>query len=80
MLPDGLNTIYAHFDLLHKGSAFKFSLLPEDRQLSVTTGDVRKICADNIPDYVPERQLILLDIFIISLSQETAPTCFKTAL
>ncbi len=94
MLPGGLNTFYARFDLLNKKSAVKFTLPPDNRLLSVSTADVRRILLrvnmskaagpDNIPGCVlrtSANQLVdvITDIFNISVSQETVPTCFKTA-
>ncbi len=93
-LPDELNTFYAHFDLLNSESAVKSTPPPEDRPLSVSTADVRKVLLKvNMskaagPDNIPGRVLktcanqlvdVITDIFNISLSQESVPTCFKTA-
>ena len=72
----------------------KSTLPPEDLQLSASTADVRRILLrvnmnkaagpDNIPGRVLKtcaNQLVdvITDIFNISLSQESVPTCFKTA-
>ncbi len=38
-----LNTFYARFDLLNKESAVKSTMPPEDRPLSVSTADMRRI-------------------------------------
>ncbi len=92
-LPDELNTFYARFDHLNKESAVKSTLPPEDLPLSVSTADVRRtLLTVNMskatgPDNIPVRVLItcanqlvdvITDIFNISLSQESVPTCFKT--
>ncbi len=42
-LPGELNTFYAHSDLLDKESAVKSTPPPDDRPLSVSTADVRRI-------------------------------------
>ncbi len=84
-----------HFNLLKKDSAVESTPPPEDRALSVTRVDVRKILLrvninkaarpDNIPACVLKTRAsqladVITDIFNISLSQRTVPTCFKTAL
>ena len=93
-LPDELNSFYAHFDILNKESAVTSTPPPEELPLSVSTADVRRILLrvnmnkaagpDNIPGRVLKtcaNQLVdvITDIFNISLSQESVPTCFKTA-
>ena len=93
-LPDELNTFYARFDLLNSESAVKSAPPPEDRPLSVSTVDVRKVLLKvNMskaagPDNIPGRVLktcanqlvdVIADIFNMSLSQASVPTCTKTA-
>ncbi len=94
MLPDELNTFYARLDLLNKESAAKSSPPLDDWPLSVSTVDVRKtlprvrMSKAAGPDDIHGRVLrtcanqlvdVITDIFNTSLSQESGPTCSKTA-
>ena len=62
ILPDELNTFYAHFDLFNTDLTVKSTPPPEDRTLLVTAADVRRVLLrvnmnkaaglDNIPGRV----------------------------
>ncbi len=94
MLPYERNSFYARFDLLNNELTVKSTPPPDDWPLSVYTADARRTLPRVTkskaagPDYIPGRVLrtcaiqlavVITDIFNTSLSQESVPTCFKTA-
>lgn len=93
-LPDELNSIYAHFDLLSDESTAKSAGPPEEQPLSVSIADVKRSLLggdmskaagpDNIPGCVlksctNQGAKVNIDILNISRSPEGVPVCFKTA-
>lgn len=75
------NIFYARFNLINKDSVFKSTPPPEDQPLSISLTleaagpdniPVLRTCANQLVD-------VSTDIFNISVSQESVPTCFKTA-
>ncbi|KAF7710583.1 hypothetical protein HF521_009455 [Silurus meridionalis] len=92
-LPDVLNDFYARFEVQNNVVARKTIPPPSDQVLCLTTAEVRKtLCRVNPrksggPDNIPGRVLrecaeqladVFTDIFNISLSNATVPTCLKT--
>ncbi|XP_076849711.1 uncharacterized protein LOC143497938 [Brachyhypopomus gauderio] len=92
-LPDALNDFYARFEAQNDTSARKTSPKPDEQALCLSAVDVRRtLCRVNPrraagPDQIPGRVLrecaeqltdVLTDIFNISLSSSTVPTCLKT--
>ncbi|KAF0037932.1 hypothetical protein F2P81_010806 [Scophthalmus maximus] len=93
-LPDALNTVYARFKAANNTPCSRLTLPPGELPLSVTTADVRRSllkvnpCKAAGPNNIPGRVLrdcahqlsdVLKDISNTLLSQQTVPTCFKTA-
>ncbi|KAI4879698.1 hypothetical protein NFI96_007535 [Prochilodus magdalenae] len=91
-LPDALNHFYARFETQNSMTARKTTPPPDDQVLCLTAADVRKtLCRVNPrkaagPDNIPGRVLkecadqltdVFTDIFDISLSSATVPTCLK---
>ncbi|KAI4879702.1 hypothetical protein NFI96_007538, partial [Prochilodus magdalenae] len=91
-LPDALNHFYARFETQNSMTARKTTPPPDDQVLCLTEADVRKTLRrvnprkaagpDNIPGRVLKEcadQLtdVFTDIFGISLSSATVPTCLK---
>ncbi|KAI5614992.1 gastrula zinc finger protein XlCGF28.1-like [Silurus asotus] len=92
-LPDALNDFYARFEVQNNVVARKTIPPPSDQVLCLTTAEVRKtLCRVNPrksagPDNIPGRVLrecaeqladVFTDIFNISLSSATVPSCLKT--
>ncbi|KAI5619892.1 hypothetical protein C0J50_20542 [Silurus asotus] len=92
-LPDVLNDFYARFEVQNNVVARKTIPPPSDQVLCLTTAEVRKtLCRVNPrksaePDNIPGRVLrefaeqladVFTDIFNISLSSATVPSCLKT--
>lgn len=93
-LPEALNSFYALFEASNTTTTSRFTPSPDDPPLSVTAAEVRmtlqRVNPRNAtgPDGVPGRVLkdcahqltmVMTDIFNISLSQATVPTCLKTS-
>ena len=93
-LPDALNIFYARFEASNTSTIARFKISPDDSPLSITSAEVRKTLQKITPqkavglDGVPGRTLkdcahqlssVMADIFNISLSQATIPTCLKTS-
>ncbi|XP_059845379.1 uncharacterized protein LOC132404845 [Hypanus sabinus] len=94
-LPDALNNFYARFEAENDMAARKSTPPTNDQVLCLTVADVRRtlyrVNPQNAagPDDIPGRVLrgcadqladVLTDIFNISLSNATVPTCFKAAI
>ncbi len=88
-----LNYFYAHFDNNNKETATKITLSADHQTLKLTSTDVytalSRISARKAagPDSIPGRVLrtcaeqlsgVFTDIFNLSLTQATVPTCFKS--
>ncbi|XP_059840919.1 uncharacterized protein LOC132402206 [Hypanus sabinus] len=93
-LPSALNNLYARFEAENDMAARKSTSPANDQVLCLSVADVRRtLCRVNPrkaagPDNIPGRVLrgcadqlagVLTDIFNISLSSATIPTCFKAA-
>ncbi|KAI4891225.1 hypothetical protein NFI96_010449 [Prochilodus magdalenae] len=91
-LPDALNHFYARFETQNSVAARKTTPPPDDQVLCLTAADVRKTLRRLNPrkaagpDNIPARVLrecadqltdVFTDIFNISLSSATVPTCLK---
>ncbi|KAI4894603.1 hypothetical protein NFI96_000714 [Prochilodus magdalenae] len=91
-LPDALNHFYARFEAQNGVAARKTTPPPDDQVLCLTAADVRKTLRRVNPrkaagpDNIPARVLrecadqltdVFTDIFNISLSSATVPTCLK---
>ncbi|KAI4888729.1 hypothetical protein NFI96_004606 [Prochilodus magdalenae] len=91
-LPDALNHFYARFETQNSVAARKTTPPPDDQVLCLTAADVRKTLRRVNPrkaagpDNIPARVLrecadqltdVFTDIFNISLSSATVPTCLK---
>ncbi|KAI4891531.1 hypothetical protein NFI96_008442, partial [Prochilodus magdalenae] len=91
-LPDALNHFYARFEAQNGVAARKTTTPPDDQVLCLTAADVRKTLRRVNPrkaagpDNIPARVLrecadqltdVFTDIFNISLSSATVPTCLK---
>ncbi|KAI4883753.1 hypothetical protein NFI96_007668 [Prochilodus magdalenae] len=91
-LPDALNHFYTRFETQNGVSARKTTPPPDDQVLCLTAADVRKTLRRLNPrkaagpDNIPARVLrecadqltdVFTDIFNISLSSATVPTCLK---
>ncbi|KAI4878406.1 hypothetical protein NFI96_029705, partial [Prochilodus magdalenae] len=91
-LPDALNHFYARFETQNSVAARKTTPPPDDQVLCLTAADVRKTLRRVNPreaagpDNIPGRELrecadqltdVFTDIFNISLSSATVPTCLK---
>ncbi|KAI4885370.1 hypothetical protein NFI96_008195 [Prochilodus magdalenae] len=91
-LPDALNHFYARFETQNSVEARKTTPPPDDQVLCLTAADVRKTLRRVNPrkaagpDNIPARVLrecadqltdVFTDIFNISLSSATVPTCLK---
>ncbi|XP_039614605.1 uncharacterized protein LOC120532567 [Polypterus senegalus] len=94
-LPEALNSFYAWFETQNNVAARKTISPPNNQVLLLTTANMRKpLCKVNPqktagPDNISGRVLrecehhlvdVLTDIFNISLSHATVPTCFKTTI